>query len=178
MKSMLFALLLIFCHNNSARASLLGGLSTLSMPAMPFQKQAQPPSVSYIILPGFGNDQIDYINPLQRGEEQGALSLLRKRGIDTSVVPIQRREWLNIARGVFTREFWSNECRAETLFKFYCDSVVETVEVTSKRNGGNPIVLVGHSAGGWLARSILGDDGYTHTLPLLHTYHIFILYYM
>ena len=57
--------------------------------------QKLPPIV---ILPGFGNDIIDYINPLGKGSDRGFVAALEKRGYTVSVVPIQRTSWLNIAK--------------------------------------------------------------------------------
>ena len=42
-----------------------------------------------VILPGFGNDAIDYVAPLDQPEDVGLCSVLRRRGFtDVSVVPV------------------------------------------------------------------------------------------
>eukprot|EP00968_Pinguiococcus_pyrenoidosus_P016244 scaffold1541_cov256-Pinguiococcus_pyrenoidosus.AAC.32 len=33
-----------------------------------------------VVLPGFGNDAVDYINPLGKGEELGIVSAFKRRG--------------------------------------------------------------------------------------------------
>ena len=103
-----------------------------------------------VILPGFGNDLIDYKN---------FSSALGKRGIQCTTVPIKRYEWLNIAKGVLSSKFWKSECIPDELFKFYYDKVDTTVrEAVSSSETNDPIVLVCHSAGGWLARGLIGDN--------------------
>ena len=109
-----------------------------------------------VILPGFGNDLIDYINPLQFGEENGFVSALRRRNIDAEVVPITRSDWLKLAGGIFKREFWSYDCKPDSLYGFYYEKVTSKVLEVHERTG-KPVMLIGHSAGGWLARGVLGE---------------------
>eukprot|EP01041_Mallomonas_annulata_P011419 gene11419-23891_t len=111
---------------------------------------------NFVILPGFGNDMMDYIDPPIEPKVEGMVSCLAKRGISATVVPISRPQWLNIAKGVFSLDFWRGVSKPEDLFSFYYKAVDETVrDVVNRTN--NPVVLVGHSAGGWLARGIIGD---------------------
>jgi pimeloyl-ACP methyl ester carboxylesterase len=109
-----------------------------------------------VILPGFGNDMIDYINPQGRGISSGFVAALERRGIPTTVLPIKRTSWLNIARGALSKNFWTYECSPQELFGFYLSAVDRTVRRVVEDNGG-PCVLAGHSAGGWLARACLAD---------------------
>jgi hypothetical protein len=102
-----------------------------------------------VILPGFGNAQVDYIN---------FVSILEKKGIIANVVDIDRYEWLNIAKGLFSPRFWTNECIPDDLFKFYFKKVNDTVIHTVKENNNEPVVLLCHSAGGWLARGLISDN--------------------
>lgn len=135
----------------------------------------------FIILPGFFNDQIDYINPLNKGRssfhclvmsynflfivapiteqniiilkkkilgtEFGIVQSLTSRGFSVDVVPIQRIEWLNILRAVFSKNFWTNSCKPSQLFEFYFKAVDESVRLTVEKNK-KPVTLIGHSAGG------------------------------
>lgn len=120
----------------------------------------------FLILPGFGNDAIDYINPLKRGINFGIVQSLSKRGYDVDVVPIQRYQWLNILSGLFSPGFWKNSCKPQDLFGFYFTAVDDSVREI-KGNSDQPLILIGHSAGGWLARGILGNGiweaGYQRT---------------
>ena len=110
----------------------------------------------FLILPGFGNDAVDYLNPLQRGLEYGFVNSLTSRGYEVDVVPIQRYEWLKILLAVFSGDFWAGTCKPSGLFNFYFQAVDKSVRDMNIRES-QPIILVGHSAGGWLARGILGD---------------------
>mmetsp|Transcript_20901 Transcript_20901/g.35943 ORF Transcript_20901/g.35943 Transcript_20901/m.35943 type:complete len:119 (+) Transcript_20901:179-535(+) len=58
--------------------------------------------IPIVIRPGFGNDQIDYFNPLQQGDEYGFVSALVRRGFDPEliqVLPLERYEWVRVAGG-------------------------------------------------------------------------------
>lgn len=110
----------------------------------------------FLILPGFGNDQIDYINPLGQGDGFGFATALKSRGYEVHVAPINRLSWINILRSVTTKEFYSNNCRPEQLFQFYFDNINETIDQLNDKNQ-DPIILLGHSAGGWLARAMMGN---------------------
>lgn len=111
----------------------------------------------FVILPGFGNSMEDYMTPLKRESKFGLVGILKSRGIkNIFVVPVQRYSWLNILFGVFTLEFWKSKCRPLNLFRFYCTMVDETVRHAHAETG-KPVILVGHSAGGWLARAVLSN---------------------
>ena len=43
--------------------------------------------IPIVICPGFGNDQIDYRNPLNQGEEYGFVTALTRRGFDPDLLP-------------------------------------------------------------------------------------------
>ena len=65
--------------------------------------RAAPP---FVILPGFGNDQADYVTPNGLPAEVGLQAALARRGADAvSVVPIVRTDWINVARGVTDFKF-------------------------------------------------------------------------
>jgi len=113
-------------------------------------------SIPVVILPGFGNDCIDYINPLNKGSTFSIKTALEKRGCSVTVLPIKRASWLNIAKGAFDKKFWSYECRPEELYNFYMKQVDSTIrEVVDKEK--SPVIVIGHSAGGWLARACMAD---------------------
>ena len=109
-----------------------------------------------LILPGFGNSYKDYLSPLNQGEEYGFIKALTNRGIDTYVVPIERYDWLQIGKGLFDPSYYSYNCLPNKLFKFYFDKTHNAICNIIKETGQKPI-LIGHSAGGWLARGMMGD---------------------
>jgi hypothetical protein len=105
-----------------------------------------------VILPGFGNAQQDYTKFVQ---------VLSSRGVTASVVPIERIEWLNIIKSIINPRFWKDECIPDELFKFYYDKVDLTVrQIVNDNNDTEGVVLVCHSAGGWLARGLLRDNNW------------------
>jgi pimeloyl-ACP methyl ester carboxylesterase len=113
----------------------------------------------FLILPGFGNDAIDYSNPLNRGTGFGFVNSLTSRGFEVDVVPIKRVQWLNILSAVASVDFWKSTCKPSNLFSFYFKAVDKSVREMNERSP-QPIILLGHSAGGWLARGILGDGAW------------------
>lgn len=43
------------------------------------------------------------------------------------MVPIERLEWLKVARAIFTREFWTSTCRADGLsYGWYLQKVQDS----------------------------------------------------
>jgi hypothetical protein len=100
-----------------------------------------------LILPGFGNDRIDYIS-IPESKKLGFSSVLKSRGLDnTYVLPIQRYEWLNIAKGVISPDFWMCISKPQDLFSFYLETLDTTVRAIKKKTGKRTLLL-GHSAGG------------------------------
>jgi len=113
-----------------------------------------------LILPGFGNNFRDYVNPGERGYEEGFQHSLHLKGLsNVQVLPIKRFEWLSILKGLFLLSFWRCECRPSELFEFYFKAVQKKVR-DMERASGRPVLLVAHSAGGWLARGIMGDGSW------------------
>ena len=84
------------------------------------------------------------------------------------VVPIKRLQWLKIVYSLFTPEYYSSKCVPEKSFKFYLEAVRDTVTKTTEKYG-KPVILVGHSAGGWLARAYLGEGKGIFATLLLST---------
>jgi hypothetical protein len=64
---------------------------------------------NFVVLPGFGNDAMDYRNPAGLGEELSMVHALQCRGHACDVVPIERTGWLRIAQGIFVPRFWRYE---------------------------------------------------------------------
>jgi len=116
--------------------------------------------------------------PLQQPEEVGLASALGRRGIvDVTVVPIQRTDWLQVLRGVLDWRFLRGEAQPDgPAFSWYLRAAKASVEqavaqrqqalqATSGLFGSMlptssdaRVVLVGHSAGGWLARALCLDE--------------------
>lgn len=137
-------------------------------------------TIPVVICPGFGNDMIDYINPLGRGEEYGLVSSLVKRGFSMEricIVPIKRYDWLRVGLGLFDiPNFYKGKCRPDGLgYGWYVARLRRVIERAYSGNdidgdaglgGGQErgrverkekVLVIGHSAGGWLARAALGE---------------------
>ena len=91
------------------------------------------------------------------------MSALERRGVQrTSVVPIERSNWLNVARGLSDLQFVAGNAEPEgPAFAWYIERARATVEAAVRAADEERVVLVGHSAGGWLARAlcvVAGDE--------------------
>ena len=114
-----------------------------------------------VICPGFGNDSIDYKEPLNQPSSIGFISVLSRRGFDTDqiyTVPIKRSDWIKVAGGLLEIDFYRNNAKPDGKgYGWYIQRLKETVDLAYEESGGEKVMLVGHSAGGWLARAALGD---------------------
>eukprot|EP00440_Ansanella_granifera_P012563 gb/GFBE01013651.1/.p1 GENE.gb/GFBE01013651.1/~~gb/GFBE01013651.1/.p1 ORF type:complete len:302 (+),score=48.85 gb/GFBE01013651.1/:1-906(+) len=114
-----------------------------------------------LVLPGFGNDSNDYQagELAARGREAadgGLLGRLRRRGFGAAeVLPVARSDWLRVLGGLFDEDFRAGNAPPDTAFGWYLDRVEEAVECASDTEGQR-VLLLAHSAGGWLARAALG----------------------
>lgn len=128
-------------------------------PKVVLQGNEAPPVV---ICPGFGNDLIDYVTPLNLPSDTGLAAALERRGIQrVAVVPIKRADWINVARGLSDPKFLLGDAQPEgSTYGWYIAAAKRTVEETvaarraESSSGDARVVLVGHSAGGWLARGL------------------------
>jgi len=137
-------------------------------------KGAPPPSPQvilkdappFVVLPGFGNAAVDYIAPLGQPEEVGLVAALQRRGINlVEVVPIDRSNWLKVLRGVLDINFLKGDAQPDgPAFDWYLQLARSTVEraVEARQQDVSGVdarvVLLGHSAGGWLARALCLDE--------------------
>lgn len=115
-----------------------------------------------VICPGFGNDQIDYDEPLKQPKEVGLRSVLARRGFNPEqiyTVPVQRSDWIRVAGGLFDiPDFYTGNAKATGLgYGWYLERLKETVDEAFEQSGGERVILLAHSAGGWLARAAMAD---------------------
>ena len=120
------------------------------------RKTAPPGAPPIVILPGFGNNTKDYVNPF--GDPDVSLvASLRARGWDVHVVDLERKDWAKILRAVFSLGFWRGDGTTEPGYTWYLERVDATVRAALAANpGATAVDLVAHSAGGWLARAYIG----------------------
>lgn len=104
-----------------------------------------PYRVTILVLPGFFNNAEDYL-PLQK--------TLLGEGYEVDILNVERTDWLKVfSRGATDDLFWAGRAPPTNPgFNWYLDLVKERVQGYEE-----PCVLMGHSAGGWLARACLGD---------------------
>jgi len=179
------ALSVAFIPSTTTKRSLFRATTTLSLPSSSLRLSSSSSTaasnsrttnlsrVPIVICPGFGNDSSDYTNPLNRGTEYGFITALTKRGFDRNLitaVPLKRWEWLRVALGVFdVPNFYSGTCKPTGLgYGWYISRLRQTIEQAYIYGGQEEkVILIGHSAGGWLARAALGDGSWDTTSALL-----------
>ncbi|KAK3238569.1 hypothetical protein CYMTET_51428 [Cymbomonas tetramitiformis] len=69
---------------------------------------------------------------------------------------LERKDWFKIAQALLTPAFWTSNCTTNPAYTWYIGRIEETVERAKMESQCEKVHLVGHSAGGWLARAYLG----------------------
>ena len=126
----------------------------------------KPSECSFIVCPGFGNDEQDYRNPLNLGAELSFVETLRSECVENvDVLPIKRSDWLKLLPAAASNPFAfaKGDIRPDQLYQFYIQELRMMVNDKVSSSPNTPVVLIGHSAGGWLARDYMADGS---TLPL------------
>lgn len=126
---------------------------------VPVPAALRPP---VIVLPGFGNDASDYAD----GElaftggvtsDGGLAARLQRRSFPSvSVLPVGRAEWLRVVAGLLDSDFRAGRAPPQVAFGWYIDRLEDAVKRASDITGER-VMLLAHSAGGWLARAALAD---------------------
>lgn len=112
-----------------------------------------------VILPGFGNATTDYTAPF--GNAEAALAThLEARGWRVFVLPVERKDWLGVTRGLLTLGYWSSSLTTHPGYTWYLERAAAAVARALQETGAQQVHLVGHSAGGWLGRAFLGEAKY------------------
>ena len=157
----LFLLLLLQIQDVSSFAPRSGLRPPSSATKLSAATKTDVSKVPVVVCPGFGNDSIDYSNPLEQGETQGFVTALVKRGFNPeliSVLPLKRYEWVRVAGGLFELDFYLGTAKPTGLgYGWYVRRLRQTIQEAYEKAGGERVVLIGHSAGGWLGRAALGD---------------------
>lgn len=126
--------------------SALGALTTI------FKPDVKPPTdlrgKRFLVLPGFANSKSDYETPF--GDPNGFAGALRRRGAIVDVLDVARLAWLR----VFLQADWSyivgSADWTTSAYAWYIGKCRRYLEESRER-----VFVVGHSAGGWLARALL-----------------------
>ncbi|OVA13097.1 GPI inositol-deacylase PGAP1-like [Macleaya cordata] len=135
-------------------------------------KSSQPTALKYrrpaVILPGLGNNSGDY--------EKLKLILEEVYGVPTVVAKVSRLDWLRNAAGLLDPNYWRGTLRPRPVLDWYLKRADEAVReaqllLAHQAGGSNEsstVSLIGHSAGGWLARIYMEEFG-TSNISLLLT---------
>ncbi|CAL9160592.1 uncharacterized protein LOC135635794 [Musa acuminata AAA Group] len=113
-----------------------------------------------VILPGLGNNTGDY---------KDLVSTLREvYGVPSVVTKVSRVDWLRNAAGLLDPNYWRGTLRPRPVLDWYLERVDEAVaEAKQLLADDGKISLIGHSAGGWLARLYLEEFGASNISLLL-----------
>lgn len=103
-----------------------------------------------IILPGLGNNSGDYLK-LQ--------AILEGYGITSVIVNVSRPDWLRNAAGLLDLNYWKGTLRPRPVLDWYLKRVDDAVREAKELVPGKTLSLIGHSAGGWLARVYMEEFG-------------------
>ncbi|XP_020229250.1 uncharacterized protein LOC109810241 isoform X2 [Cajanus cajan] len=115
-----------------------------------------------VILPGLGNNTGDY----QRLKQ----TLKEKYGVQTVVAKVSRLDWLRNAAGLVDPNYWRATLQPTPVLDWYLERVHHAVQQAKETQGQGStatVSLIGHSAGGWLARVYMEQFGFSHVSLLL-----------
>ncbi|RDX61551.1 hypothetical protein CR513_60211, partial [Mucuna pruriens] len=123
-----------------------------------------------VILPGLGNNSGDY----QRLKQ----TLKNKYGVPAVVAKVSRLDWLRNAAGLIDPNYWRGTLQPTPVLDWYLERVHNAVE-EAKELTQSQVSLIGHSAGGWLARVYMEQFGLSHIslLLTLGTPHLYSNYF-
>jgi pimeloyl-ACP methyl ester carboxylesterase len=147
---MIAKLLLLFSLLLSAGGA--AGFSFNNAQSTAVKPSSIPENVKLLILPGFGNDSVDYTM------DKSIVASLQERGWkpeQIDLLPVQRGDWLQVfTRGLLDWKFWAGVAAPiRPAFRWYLERIADKIEALDE---DETIILVGHSAGGWLGRAALG----------------------
>ncbi|XP_051146474.1 uncharacterized protein LOC127262032 [Andrographis paniculata] len=111
-----------------------------------------------VILPGLGNNTNDY---------QKLALILSDYGVPTVIAKVSRIDWLRNAAGLLDSNYWRGSLRPRPVLDWYLKRVEAAVNEAKELAQGSTLSLVGHSAGGWLARVYMQEFGISDVSLLL-----------
>ncbi|KAJ4953524.1 hypothetical protein NE237_030356 [Protea cynaroides] len=111
-----------------------------------------------VILPGLGNNSSDY--------DKLALTL-KGYSVPSVVAKVSRIDWLRNAAGLIDPNYWRGTLRPRPVLDWYLQRINEAVQEANQLAEGQSLSLIGHSAGGWLARVYMEEFGLSNISLLL-----------
>ncbi|TKY75526.1 hypothetical protein E2542_SST04294 [Spatholobus suberectus] len=112
-----------------------------------------------VILPGLGNNSGDYHRLKQ--------TLKDKYGVPAVVAKVSRLDWLRNAAGLIDPDYWRGTLQPRPVLDWYLERVHDAVQQAKDLPQPQGLSLIGHSAGGWLARVYMEEFGRSHISLLL-----------
>ncbi|XP_078152459.1 alpha/beta-Hydrolases superfamily protein isoform X2 [Carex rostrata] len=114
-----------------------------------------------VILPGLGNNTRDY---------EGLVTTLKERyDVPCVVAQVSRIDWLRNASGLIDPNYWKGTLQPSPVLDWYLKRVEKAIcdakLLCTEEDKG--ISLIGHSAGGWLARVYMEKFGFSDISLLL-----------
>jgi len=108
-----------------------------------------------LICPGFGYAAAGYIS------HNDLVPSLVQQGWDRAqiqVLNVNKRDWLKVfLRGMTDINFWKgNASPTRPAFRWYLDLIALEMRKFRAEDEDAKVILIGHSAGGWLARAAIG----------------------
>ncbi|MBA0561167.1 hypothetical protein Golob_018016 [Gossypium lobatum] len=116
-----------------------------------------------VILPvdspcGLGNNTGDY---------KKLEFTLQEYGVPTVVAKVSRIDWLRNAAGLVDPNYWKGTLQPRPVLDWYLKRVDDAVQEAEELAQGAKLSVIGHSAGGWLARVYMEEFGLSHISLLL-----------
>ncbi|XP_044483079.1 uncharacterized protein LOC123209250 isoform X2 [Mangifera indica] len=111
-----------------------------------------------VILPGLGNNSGDY---------KKLEMTLNEYGVSTVVANVSRLDWFRNAAGLADPNYWRGTLRPRPVLDWYFKRIDEAIEKAKPLAPEGSLSLIGHSAGGWLARVYMEEFGFSDVSLLL-----------
>ena len=104
----------------------------------------------YLILPGFGASSSDYYTMKNN---------MLKLNYKTNILHVNRKNWLidPLKNIKISQKILQYKCKPDDLYDWYLEELGQEIIKIKHDNNNEKIVLIGHSAGGWLARDFIGN---------------------
>ncbi|KAL6008631.1 hypothetical protein ACLOJK_034145 [Asimina triloba] len=142
--------------NSSSSSSSSTSIQPSSVYSSPRPRPRPRPAV---ILPGLGNNSNDY--------QKLAGCLKEYYGVPVLVASVSRLDWLRNAAGLLDANYWKGTLRPRPVLNWYLERVDAAISEAKLLAQGGKLSLIGHSAGGWLARVYMEEFGLSDISLLL-----------
>lgn len=94
---------------------------------------------------------------------------LQEHGVKSVVARVSRLDWFRNASGLVDPNYWKGTLRPRPVLDWYLKRMDEAINEAKELSQGlgRPLSLIGHSAGGWLARVYMEEFGLSDISLLL-----------